>query len=559
MALRLAEQLELPRDAATQTYGFIARKGGGKTYAAGKLVEELLALDVPVIVIDPIGNWYGLQIARDGKGEGFRIPVFGGARANVPVLAGQGDALARLIASRNLSAVIDVSSFRKNERKRFVADFAESLFHEIKTQPAPRLVVFEEAQVFAPQRAGSGNERLLGAVEDIVRLGRNYGLGSALISQRPQSVNKEVLNQVEALFVGQLSGPQERKTIADWVTERGADRRLLEELPGLEPGTMVVWSPQWLRLLRKVKIGRKRTFDASATPVLGKQRAAQPRASTLDVDELRCALSALAEPTPKRSVGKADSVRLAMLDAELAKLRAREVDREQMTLVASRISTALQALQQLTAELMQLLAGAAHSAPAAVPEPVTAPVVVSPRAPAQPRSPRAKPSSTASRPLRAGAMRMLTALATFHPGVMTRPQIARAAGLRVTSGTFSTYWSELRQQGYLEDAGAGLFRATDRGLAALGSARPTVPQTFAERRAFWEARLRAGERRLLEFVVAAGDAGISREELAARAQMSVTSGTFSTYLSTLSNNRLITRVGSQLAVHAWLLRGPVAP
>lgn len=33
MVLRLAEQLELPEDGATQTYGFIARKGGGKTYA----------------------------------------------------------------------------------------------------------------------------------------------------------------------------------------------------------------------------------------------------------------------------------------------------------------------------------------------------------------------------------------------------------------------------------------------------------------------------------------------------------------------------------------------
>lgn len=84
MGLRLADQLELPDDAATQTYGFVARKGGDKTYAAGKLVEGLLDLDVPVVVIDSIGNWYGLQIARDGKSEGFRVPVFGGTRANVP-------------------------------------------------------------------------------------------------------------------------------------------------------------------------------------------------------------------------------------------------------------------------------------------------------------------------------------------------------------------------------------------------------------------------------------------------------------------------------------------
>jgi hypothetical protein len=174
------------------------------------------------------------------------------------------------------------------------------------------------------------------------------------------------------------------------------------------------------------------------------------------------------------------------------------------------------------------------------------------RAAPRPRAPRIQPLPTEQRSLRAGAVRRLVALATFHPGVMTKPQIARAAGLRVTSGTFSTYWSELRQQAFLDDASASLYRATDRGLAAHGSARPALPRTFAERRAFWEARLRLGERRLLEIIIAASDAGISRAELAKRAQMSVTSGTFSTYLSTLNNNRLIERVGSQLKVHPWL-------
>lgn len=565
MGLRLADQLELPDDAATQTYGFVARKGGGKTYAAGKLVELLLEDDVPVIIVDPVGNWHGLQTARDGKSEGFRIPVFGGMRANVPLSVGQGDALARLIVSRNLSAVLDVSSFRKKERKRFVADFAESFFHEIKSRPAPRLIVFEEAQGFAPQRAAAAIERLLAAIEDIVRLGRNYGLGSVLISQRPQSINKEVFSQVEAMFVGQLNGPHERKAIADWVTERGAGRQLLDELPALQPGTMVVWSPQWLRVLRKVKIGRKRTFDASATPVLGKQlRSAQPRASALDVEELRAALEAHVEPASKLAAGNrrqqasANDDRLAALEAELAQLRAGAVDHARLARVAERIATMLQAVQTLAAEMLQLLSGGVAPTATVSPSPAASTLEAPPSAPRvrEMRPPRPKPLSAESRPLRAGAMRMLSALATFHPGVMTRPQIARAAGLRVTSGTFSTYWSELRQQAFLEDVGAGLFRATDRGLAALGSARPAVPHTFAERRAFWEARLRAGERRLLEFIVAAGNGGISREELAARADMSVTSGTFSTYLSTLHNNRLIARIGRQLTVHPWLLHGP---
>jgi hypothetical protein len=363
MGLRIANEMELPDDAATQTYGFIARKGAGKTYAAGKLVEELLERDVPVVVIDPIGNWYGLQIGRDGSSEGYAIPVFGGVRGNVPLEPAQGEVLAQLLVSRHLSAVVDVSGFRKNDRKRFVAEFAEALFHAAKSRPTPRMIVFEEAQVFAPQRADRGAERLLGAVEDIVRLGRNYGLGSTLISQRPQSVNKEVLNQVEALFVGQLNGPQERAAISAWVSERGAGRGLLEELPRLQPGTMVLWSPQWLRTLKKVRIARKRTFDASATPVLGKARPAPQRAAALDVEELRAALASFRDRpagTRERQArsGSAEPVadrRVVELEQECARLRARELDRGRMKQLVDRIAGELQSLHQLATELAGVL------------------------------------------------------------------------------------------------------------------------------------------------------------------------------------------------------------
>lgn len=40
--LKISEDLSLPIDAATQTFAFIARKGAGKTYAAGKLAECMM-------------------------------------------------------------------------------------------------------------------------------------------------------------------------------------------------------------------------------------------------------------------------------------------------------------------------------------------------------------------------------------------------------------------------------------------------------------------------------------------------------------------------------------
>lgn len=39
MKLKVAENLSLPADAVTQTFGFLGRKGSGKTYAAGSFTH----------------------------------------------------------------------------------------------------------------------------------------------------------------------------------------------------------------------------------------------------------------------------------------------------------------------------------------------------------------------------------------------------------------------------------------------------------------------------------------------------------------------------------------
>jgi Helicase HerA, central domain len=65
--LRIAADLTLPLDAITQKFAFLGRSGAGKTYGAGKFVEELLDAGAQVVILDPVGNWFGLRLAADGK------------------------------------------------------------------------------------------------------------------------------------------------------------------------------------------------------------------------------------------------------------------------------------------------------------------------------------------------------------------------------------------------------------------------------------------------------------------------------------------------------------
>ncbi len=294
MPIQIADNLAFPADAVTQTLAAIGRKGAGKTYLATMIAEQMLDAGAQVVIIDPVGNWYGLRLAADGRSQGKAIFVLGGDHGDVPLTPDAGARIARFIVETGASVVLDISGFRIGERKRFAWEFGEELLHLKKKHRTAMHLFIEEAQLLIPQRVGRDEARMVGAYEHIVRLGRNYGIGCTLITQRPQSVNKEALNQVECLCVLQVTGPQERKALEDWVQEVGGQRELVGELPGLRQGEGYVWSPAWLRTYRRVRFAKKTTFDASATPEVG--AAAKPvTLSAMDVETLRSSLKDVIE------------------------------------------------------------------------------------------------------------------------------------------------------------------------------------------------------------------------------------------------------------------------
>lgn len=296
MKLRLADTLSLPIDACTQTFAWIGRKGSGKTYGAGKLAEELLKADIQTVILDTVGNWYGLRIAENGKDTGFDVPVFGGLRQDVPLLATAGEVVADVVMDSRRSVILDVSQFNFSERKRFAADFGTRLWQRKKseTTPSPLHLIVEECQLIVPQFVQKDDTRMVHVYEEIIRLGRNYGIGASMLTQRPQSVNKEVLTQAECIMAFQINGVPERKALKEWLTYEGGDVNLVNELPGLPVGTCYLWSPQWLRTFQKITIGKKSTLDASATPKAG-QKLVRRDPAPLDVKDIERQMSATIE------------------------------------------------------------------------------------------------------------------------------------------------------------------------------------------------------------------------------------------------------------------------
>jgi len=316
--LRVSHDLSLPPNAVTQKMAVLGISGSGKTYGTGKLVEELLDAGAQVLIIDTVGNWGSLRLAADGKGPGIPIPILGGEQGDLPLDAGHGELVADTAVSTRSPLVIDVSDFTGGELRKFVTAFATALLRLKKGSRSPLMVVWEECQDIVPQRVMSDAAAMVGAVEKLIKKGRNYGIGTILISQRAAAVNKDVLNQVETLFCFRQNAKQDRKAIESWIVSKSIDvGELVKQLPDLPTGDCFCWSPQWLGVLKRIRFGKKRTFDGSATPEFGTEVPAG-KLAPIDLEKLRVTMAATIERA-KADDPKAPRARIAELEAQTAK------------------------------------------------------------------------------------------------------------------------------------------------------------------------------------------------------------------------------------------------
>jgi len=151
-ALHLAADLTLPLRAVTEKIAFLGQTGSGKTYAAMKLAEEMNRVGAQFLALDPVGVWFALRVAADGKGKGLQVPVLGGLHGDLPLEAGAGAIVADLIVDRGVSAVLDVSQFESDaDKARFARAFADRFLFRKKAAPSAVDVFIEECQEFAPQ------------------------------------------------------------------------------------------------------------------------------------------------------------------------------------------------------------------------------------------------------------------------------------------------------------------------------------------------------------------------------------------------------------------------
>lgn len=303
MKLRIADNLTLPLESVTETIGVIAKRRMGKSYTARRFAEQLFKADQQIVIVDPKGDHWGVLSAADGKAPGLPFVILGGEHGHVPLEVGAGELVAKTIVEERVTALLDLSLFRKHEVATFMTAFLETLYR-LKAREqyrTPMMLIIDEADAIAPQRPMKGEERMLGAAEDIVRRGGQRGIGCMLVTQRAAVINKNVLTQCQVIVALRTMAPQDLEALNAWIDVHGTEeerRTLMASLPSLPRGDAWFWSPGWPTadgIFQRVHVLPIDTFDSGATPAPGERRIAPKQLADVDLDALRKQMAATIE------------------------------------------------------------------------------------------------------------------------------------------------------------------------------------------------------------------------------------------------------------------------
>lgn len=510
-----------------------ANSGGGKSHALRRILEQT-ATGVQQIVIDPEGEFASLR-------ERFEFIIAAPSGADAVATPATAAALARAIWESGVSAIVDVYELKAHERITFVRRFVDALVNAPKKVWHPTLVAIDEIHVFAPQ---TGQAESLGAVTDLATRGRKRGLSLLGATQRLAKLHKDVAAELLNKLIGRTGLDVDVARAADELGLSRADARM--QLRDLEPGQFFAYGPALSRAVVRTQIGkvvtthpqagqRMMTAPPPASHGLLQKLAKLEGLQRAAVEEVRSVASLTEEVKKLRlELASAQKAPAGFTEADVRR-RIDEAVKEARAPAAPSSPTVSKALlagvEKIAVGLqaVQATLAGADAAPA-------------PRARAAQRSAAPAPAPRASgsvEGLRAGAVRILAELAARAPAGYSRAQVGALTQFSPKGGTFNTYLGDLRRGAFIEER-TGLVYATEHGVAQLGDQMPAKATTHVEAMQLWRRALRSGAFAMLETIVAAGPAGITRAEIAAAVGMQASGGTFNTYLGDLRRNGLIT-------------------
>jgi hypothetical protein len=552
----------IPKQALDDRLAFVGTAGSGKTYNAGSCVERLLSAKARVVVIDPLGVWWGLRLKADGLTESpFNIPIFGGNHGDLALTEHAGALIGETVAGMEESCILDLSQIgTKAGERRFMLAFLTALYRGVNGSPVH--LVIDEADMWAPQRLLDKEgeaAKLLGMMETIVRRGRVKGFIPWLITQRPAVLSKDVLSQADGMIAFKLTASQDRDAIGAWIegqADKQEGKNILAALPSLERGRGVVWIPT-RGILETASFPLKVTFDSSRTPKRGEKKN-DAVLRPLDLGKLKDRLSKVDAET-KANDPKALKAEIAVLRRDLATKSVAGIPTADPQAIESayqsgiaeglargenRAKKALAAVESRLKDALAVAGTSIESLDSPVPAPLPRRQVVASPATNGHARPLTTPATSPADGLTAPQRRVMTSLAFWKSighETPTREQVAAIAGYRPGSGNFNNLIGGLSTMGQTTIPAPGrLSLNVEFEPLSSGEARDQLWSVFEN-----------PQRKLVEAAKGV-DADLSRDELATNAGYAPGSGNFNNIAGKLSSMDVLRRTGTgRVALSDW--------
>lgn len=528
------DRYPIPAKALQQNIITLGKTGAGKSSALRAVIEPMLEDGMPVCIIDPKGDWWGLKLAADGKRPGYPLVIFGGKHADVPLNERAGAHVAELFATGNRPCIIDLRGWMPGERSRFFVDFASTLY---KHNVGRKWLVIDECHNFTPKGkvldVDSG--KCLHWANKLASEGRGLGITLIGASQRPQKVHNDFLTSCETLIAMRVLHASDRVAYKEWIDGCGDPERgkeMLATIANLKRGTGYVWSPEIEFGPELVKFPMFSTYDsfkpqeasdvaklsgwaevdledtkAKLATVIEEHKANDPAELKKQIRELQRQVAAKAPPPVDEALIKRRQDEAFQDGHAVGKRNALEHAATVMQTIGHDIAGLFQrAIAQSNIEASKVT-GARPENPIRRVEPVARAARLPESAPKVARARQIDGRAPAGETLPKGEAATLAACIQFPDG-LRREQLTVLTGYKRSSR--DAYIQRLRERGYVDTVGDRVT-ATDAGIAALPDAEPLpTGQALQE---YWLAKLPEGERKILEVLLEHGGSAIPRGDL----------------------------------------------
>jgi len=230
----------------------LATRGGGKTTAFKFIAESLMDINIPVIILDPVGKSRYLKNANPNNqnGKGYNIIVVG-KDGDVELSLDTIEEVIRVALKTRSSLVIDLFDVSIIDSwDEIVTKIMKVLLYENKSL---RHLIIEESSEWVHQESKKSGASVW--IERLIRLSGNCKVGVTLVNQNSESLSKKVLKLCRGKILGAQYEANTIENIRKWLKKSGianADQ-ISESLSSLQAGDFWVWGASEKELV-KVKV-----------------------------------------------------------------------------------------------------------------------------------------------------------------------------------------------------------------------------------------------------------------------------------------------------------------